>query len=417
MFVPLTLPGERVRARLGSETAEGISAQLVELVASSPQRRSAPCAHFSNPDLCGGCTLQQLDPSAYAEWKREQVRTALRRHGVDDSRVEPVQTAEPGTRRRAVFTARKRDGRVVLGFNERHTHRIIDLQTCLVLEPAIAALLPDLRRALVPALAEGAAAEVAVALLDGGLDVLVTADEAPALAAREALGSFAEAQDIARLSWRTRNESWIEPLAHRRPVAALFGGVPTAVAPGSFLQATASGEQALVREVLDGVGVAPRVVDLFAGAGTFSFPLAAAAGRKVHAVEGDSGAVTALLTAARQSRLAITGERRDLFRDPLRPAELARYDAAVFDPPRAGARAQAEMLAGSDVHTVVAVSCNAATFARDARLLVDGGFELQRVAPVDQFLWSAHIEVVGTFRRWTAAARKTETIVTTRPGA
>jgi 23S rRNA (uracil1939-C5)-methyltransferase len=398
IFVPFTVPGERVRAELGHPTAEGVPARLVEIVEPGRGRRKAPCAHFSNPDLCGGCTLQQLDPAVYAEWKRDQVRAALRRQGLDAAVVEPVRLAEPGSRRRATFAVQKRANRVILGFNERQSHRIVDLQDCPVLDPAITAVLPQLRLALALVLEQGGAADVSVTLLEGGLDVLLFHDRPLTLAAREALANFAHANDVARLSWRNRKGGWTEPLAWRREVAALFGGVPVPVAPGAFLQATASAERALVDAVLDGVGPAQRVVDLFAGSGTFSFPLAAS-GRRVHAVEADGEGVAALTAAAGRSRLQMTAERRDLFRDPLSSADLAAYDAAVLDPPRAGARQQAEMLAQSRLDTVVAVSCNPATFARDARSLTQGGYRLEWVLPVDQFLWSAHIELVGNFKR------------------
>ncbi len=226
----------------------------------------------------------------------------------------------------------------------------------------------------------------------------IVAAAEPDLGARERLAAFADAVDLARLSWRA-GEGPAEPVSQRRPCIVVFGGVPVSVPPGAFLQASAEGEAELVRRVVTAVAGAGRVADLFAGLGTFSLPMAKAAA--VRAVDGDADAVAALRAAANGAGLAgrVTAEARNLFRDPLTAAELARFDAAVFDPPRAGAAAQASELARSGVLTVVGVSCNPVSFARDAASLAGGGYRLDRVTPVDQFLWSEHVELVGVFSR------------------
>jgi 23S rRNA (uracil1939-C5)-methyltransferase len=393
VFVPGTVAGDRVRVRIEGERAGGLAAEVLELLVPGPDRVEPPCPLSGR---CGGCALQHLEDGAYARFKRGQVAAALSRAGLGDVPIGEVLRTPPATRRRATFAAKRAGGRVVLGFNERQSAWIVDVTDCLVLDPAIPAVLGPLRAALEAVLTDGPPLDVSVTVLDGGLDVLVTGGPEPGLAAREVWAAFAEAADLGRLSWRAQERSPAEPLAHRRPLSARFGAVAVPVPPGVFLQPSAEGEAALVaavRSALEGCG---HVADLFAGAGTFTFPLALAG--RVHAVEGDAAAHGALAAAARGVP-AVSAERRDLFRDPLGTAELRRFDGLVFDPPRAGAAAQAAGIAASTVPVVVGVSCNPGTFARDARVLVDGGYVLESVTPVDQFLWSPHVELVAVFRK------------------
>jgi 23S rRNA (uracil1939-C5)-methyltransferase len=228
-----------------------------------------------------------------------------------------------------------------------------------------------------------------------GIDLVLEIDRALDLAARERLAGLAAEADLARLCWR-RPGGTIEILAARREVHVVFDGMPAVFPPGAFLQASLAGEAALIAEVVAGIGEAKTVLDLYAGIGTFSLPMARTA--KVTAMEGDQDAVKAL-AASSKGKVAV--ERRDLARNPPDAATLDRFDAVVFDPPRAGARTVAENLARSKVRTAVAISCNPQTFARDARTLVDGGFRFIRVKPIDQFLWSSHVELVALFRRET----------------
>jgi 23S rRNA (uracil1939-C5)-methyltransferase len=395
VYVPLTVPGDRVRVLLDAPRGDGIAARLLDLLEPGPIRAEPPCPHFG---VCGGCALQHLDDQAYGDWKRAQVVTALARAGLTGIDVAPTVRTPPASRRRATFAAARRGGRVTLGFNERQSHRIADIFGCLVVQRDILALLCPLEDLLAAVLPDGGALDVTVTALEGGLDVLLTGGPEPGLDARERLAAFAESSDIARLSWRRSASSPPEPVAARRPVHIGFGGVAVPIEPGAFLQASAEGEAALVDAVLAAVGDARKVADLFAGLGTFTFPLARRGA--VHAVEGDASAMAALSSAARtlpNVTTNVTVARRDLFDDPLTASELSHFDAVVFDPPRAGAREQSTQIAASGVPTVVAVSCNPATFARDARILTDGGYSLERVTPVDQFVWSAHVELVARF--------------------
>ena len=396
VYVPLTVPGDRVRVLLDAPRGDGIAARLLDLLEPGPIRAEPPCPHFG---VCGGCALQHLDDQAYGDWKRAQVVTALARAGLTGIDVAPTVRTPPASRRRATFAAARRGGRVTLGFNERQSHHIADISGCLVVERDILALLGPLEDLLAAILPDGGALDVTVTALEGGLDVLLTGGPEPGLDARERLAAFAESSDVARLSWRRSASSPPEPVAARRPVHIGFGGVAVPIEPGAFLQASAEGEAALVDAVLAAVGDAWKIADLFAGLGTFTLPLSRRAA--VHAVEGDASAMAALSSAAR-TLPNVTAARRDLFDDPLTASELSRFDAVVFDPPRAGAREQSTQIAASGVPIVVAVSCNPATFARDARILTDGGYRLERVTPVDQFVWSAHVELVA---RFTANAR------------
>jgi len=267
------------------------------------------------------------------------------------------------------------------------------------LTPGLLALLPVLREGLDSVLQENESAQLVLLETETGVDLLLRTRRDPDLAVRQALAALAEAADLARISW-AEPDGPAEPIALRRPPRVTFGGVAVEPPPGGFLQPSLEGEAALTRLVLGSLPAAPaRVLDLYAGCGSFTFPLAERA--RVHAVEGDQAALDALWAAARRADLAgrVGTEARDLARRPLEPSELAGFDCAVFDPPRAGAREQAERIARSELPAAVAVSCNPNTFARDARILVDGGFTLADVTPLDQFPWSGHVELVAGFQR------------------
>ena len=397
VYVPFTAPGDRVRVRLGAKSGEGSAAELVELLA--PGARIAPCCrHFG---ACGGCALQHLDAAAYAEAKESQIAAALRQHGLAAGVIAPLLRLPPGTRRRARFALehpRAGGAAPLAGFHARASHRIVDMQECAVLHPALLALAGALRR-LVPRLwPRGSTGAATATLGDTGIDLLLDLAAPPALAALEDLAGFAEAQDLSRLAWRAPGMEEPVPAAIRRPPRVVFSGVPVGLPAEAFLQASAAAEAALTAEVLAGIGAARRVADLYAGLGTLSFALAMRAA--VHAVEGSRDAAAALAAAAARAGLQrVTTECRDLEARPLSAAELAPFEAVVFDPPRAGAKAQSAALARSAVPRLVAVSCNPASFARDARLLVDGGYRLDRVQPIDQFVWSPHVELVAQFIR------------------
>lgn len=391
IYVLFTAPGDRVRVRLSAAKGE-TRGDLVELLV--PGERVEPrCAHFGT---CGGCTLQHLADDAYAAAKLGWLRGALKQHGLEDIDVAPLRRLAPGTRRRARL-ALARNGETVAGFHGRMSHAIIDLRECHVLHPALVALVVPLRTLAMEILPRRGTAAASLTLGDTGVDVLLELPKAPGLAALEALARFAAAHDLARLSWSADHA--FAPVAQRRPVRAVFAGVAVDLPPDGFLQASSEADAVLSALVLEAIGTPRRIADLYAGVGTFSFALASRA--PVHAVEGDAEAAKALREAASRANRAdrVAVERRNLARRPLAADELARFDAVVFDPPRAGATAQSRTLAASTVPRVVAVSCNPATFARDARILVDGGYTLAHVAPVDSFIWSPHLELVARFER------------------
>ncbi|TWB18786.1 23S rRNA m(5)U-1939 methyltransferase [Nitrospirillum amazonense] len=396
LFVPQTLVGDRLMVRFAQQRGEGWLVEPVSLLAEGPGRADPACRHFG---ICGGCTLQHMDADTYGAWKVEQLRHALSRVGITDLPMAPLARTPPHARRRAVLAAARRGRRLWLGFNERASHRLVDIEECTVLAPRLMALIAPLRSLLLDLLPDEHTLDVALTLLDDGPDVLLVGLPQPDLNALEKLGAFAEAHDLARLSWSKRPGAPAEPIALRRTGVVRFGPVAVSPPAGSFLQASAEGEAALVAEALAGAKGAARIADLFAGSGTLTFPLATLA--PVHAVEGDGPALTALKAAARMAGGGhpVTVERRDLFKEPLSPAELSAYQAVIFDPPRAGAASQAAALAASRVPVVVAISCNPVSFARDAALLLEGGYVLERLVPVDQFLWSPHLEVAARFRR------------------
>ena len=397
LYVPYTVPGDRVRVRVGQARPDGFAGGVVDLLAEGAGRGEAVCRHFG---ICGGCALQHLSVGYYRSWKLELLNKSLARQGIEAKQIRDLIVTPAGSRRRADLTAVRRRNDVVLGFNARLSHQVIDLAECPVLAPEIPALLGPLSQLLYTLLEPADTAEIVILKTDSGLDLLLVTAARLGLKRQEALASFAEFHDLARISRKHPRARGTEVMLARRPVRVWFGGVPVSVPPGAFVQPSIEGESALCNSVLEAVGSARRIADLYAGCGTFALPLAAQ-GCAVHAVEGDEHLVESLQGAVNASagRLRVAVTKRDLDRRPLTPDELRRIEVAIFDPPRAGARAQAEMLASSDVERAVAVSCNPATFARDARILVESGFVLEWIQPVDQFLWSPHLELVAAFSR------------------
>lgn len=395
VFVPYTVPGDRVRAKL---TGSG-RATVLEWLATGPQRQEPPCPHFG-PGKCGGCALQHLADDAYAAWKIERAREALGRAGFPDAPLAPLARTPPRARRRAEFAATVTRQGVAVGFHARASHDIVAISPCPVLVPALEALLPRLREFLADAIAAPATFDILATAADSGIELVFTANLEPDRALRERLAGFADAADLARMAWRRDKQRAADVVVQRRPVRVTFGAIAVDLPPGAFLQASQAGERAIQDAVAAAALGAKRIADLYAGCGSIALALAGPQ-RRLHAVDGDRDMIAALEAAARRAGLGpqVRSEMRDLVRRPLTADELAAFDAVVFDPPREGAAAQAAALAASKVPVIAAVSCDPATFARDARLLAGGGYRLVKLTPVDQFLWSPHLEVVGEFRR------------------
>ncbi len=375
--VPLTAPGDRVAADGSIERG--------------PHYQTPPCLHFPT---CGGCTLQHVDDAAYATYLVERVAGALATQRLKAEIAAPHLSA-PRTRRRASLRAERFGKKILLGFNEGQSRKVVDLAECWILAPELFALLAPLRGLLAELLPDKRTAGVELALADQGIDLLLSGIEAEGLAAIEAINDFAKARGLARLSidGGYGAESRWEP----QPVTVMLGGVAVVLPAGGFLQATADGEAALLAAVREGVGEAKTIADLFAGLGTFALPLST--GARVLAAEGARDAILSLKAAAALAQRPVVADHRDLFRRPYTAAELSRFDAVVLDPPRAGAKEQASELAKAGTKRIAYVSCNPATFARDARILVDGGWRLEWIRPVGQFRWTAHVELAAAFAR------------------
>ena len=402
VFVPLALPGERARVRPGAVRGQGRAADLVEILEPSAERIAPPCRHFG---ACGGCSVQHLAAAAYLDWKRGIVASALERQGIAGSVVEPVAPTPAGDRRRAELAAlrlRGRHGATLLGFHARASNKIVDLAECVVLRPALRNLLEPLREALGQVLEPGGKCDILLTETPVGVDLLITAQMPPRPKQMQALAAFAEASNLARISWASARVG-TEPVAQRVPPAIEIDGIAVALPSGAFLQASAQAEQLMAALVIENLGDLPpraRVADLFAGLGAFALPIAAK-GARVHAVDSAGDALDALMAATGVAGLGgqVTVEARDLSERLLMAADLANYHGVVFDPPRAGAAEVVRQIAASKVPVVVAVSCNPATFARDAATLIAGGYRLVRVTPVDQFVYTGHVELVAGFER------------------
>lgn len=351
-----------------------------------------PCRHFGQ---CGGCQLQHVDEAAYRRFLGDRIRHALAQQGIDAPLMAEPHLSPPGSRRRASLRAMKRQGRVIVGFNEGESHSLVDLAECPVMAPDLFGLVEPLRALMGRLLAERSAAGITLVRCDQGVDVMIGPITADDLGTLEAMTAFAIKHRLARLSV---DRGYGAELAYMSETPTVrLSDVPVALPPAAFLQATEDGEQALIAAVDEATAGARRIVDLFSGLGTFALPLSARA--NVLAVDAAGSAIEALGMAARRHQRPIMAQHRDLFRSPLGPEELARFDAVVLDPPRAGAKAQSEAIARSKVGRVAMVSCNPNSFARDAKTLVDGGYRLTRLRPVGQFRWSIHVELAASFER------------------
>lgn len=371
--VPLTAPGDTI----------GQGGAIVP----GPHRQVPPCRHFPE---CGGCQLQHIDDAAYTGFLVDRIASALAAQGIVGTEIRAPQLSPPRSRRRASLHWGSVRGAIAIGFKAARSHVIVDMRECHILRPELFALVAPLRRLL---RGRGKTGQIAMTLVDGGVDIGIWGAAFEGLEGADALAAFSAEHRIARLSI----DDGFGPQARWEPEPATvtLGGVPVPFPPGGFLQATADGQAALVATVREAVATADSAADLFAGLGTFALSLPG----RVLAVEGARDAALALTAAANRAGRTIAVEHRDLFRRPLTISELARFEAVVLDPPRAGAKEQIAELANSAVPRIAYVSCNPSTFARDARTLCDGGFVLDWIQPVGQFRWSTHVELVGAFVR------------------
>ncbi|MGV6803216.1 MAG: class I SAM-dependent RNA methyltransferase [Ruegeria sp.] len=383
VYAPRTLPGERVSGML-----DGSLLTDIKVLTPSEHRVKPPCRHYKS---CGGCQLQHASDAFVADWKVEVVRNALSAQGLEAD-MRPILTSPAGSRRRATIAVRRTKKGALAGFHGRASGVITEIPDCHLLDPALIAALPVAKALAELGGSRKGVLSVTLTQSTAGLDVSVQGGKPLDGPLELSLAQATEHYGLARLAWDG------EVIAMRHPPAQRFGPATVVPPPGAFLQATKEGEQALTKAVLNIVGSAKRVVDLFAGCGTFSLPLARVA--EVHAVEGEADMTRALDQSWRKSAglKQVTTEARDLFRRPLTPDELVCFDAVVLDPPRAGAEAQVSELAQALRPAIAYVSCNPVTFARDAKTLVQAGYTLEWVQAVDQFRWSSHSELVGSFK-------------------
>ena len=395
-FVPRSLPGEELTVRALGRRGDAVLAEPEAVLRASPDRVEPPCPHFAD---CGGCALQHWADAPYAEWKRAKLAEALARAGFADAPVAPLLRTPPRARRRAdLGLRRRRDGGVALGFHARLGGAVLDLHACEVLDQRLVALFEPLRELLRGLSALRREGSAILNLLDTGPDLLLRTDGALDAAGRSRLAAFAAAHGIPRIAWAAGNGA-PEIAAQHGPVAVRFGDAVVHPPPGAFLQASPVAEAAIRDAVLavlpERLPARAAIAELHAGVGTLTFALAGRA--RVDAFEGVAEAVGALAAAAGRTGARIKAVRRDLARQPLLPAELKPYAAAVLDPPFGGAPEQVPLLARARVPRVVYVSCNPAALARDAKALKAAGYRALSAVPVDQFLWSPHLESVVAF--------------------
>ncbi len=388
IYIPYCLPGERIEAEQDSTHPD--RQRLRNVVEASPDRIDPVCGHFG---VCGGCAIQHWKAEPYRAWKRGLVAAALAQAGID-CKVNDLIDAHGDGRRRVVFHARRNSGGdLLVGFTEPGSHAIVPIGRCPILAPSLDNAL-DAARAIADTLAAtGKPLDIQITAADNGLDVDVRGSGPLDAKTLAALSAVAARHNFARL---TRHR---ELVVMRAPPAVTVGKAMVTLPPGSFTQPTAAGEDALASLVAAHAKKAKHMADLFCGIGPFALKLAEKT--KVSAFDSDEAAIGALAKAAQntQGLKPLTAAARDLFRRPMVAQELRDIDAVVFDPPRQGAQTQSEQLAKSKVPLVIAVSCNAATFARDARILIDGGYTIADVTPVDQFRHTPHVEIVAAFWR------------------
>lgn len=394
IFVANTLPQERVRIKLEDSKNMVKRAELLEIIRPGPTRVKPPCPHFPQ---CGGCRFQHMNDEAYSNYKLGQLQLLFAKERMDTSVFLPAVVTAAGTRRRARLAAKRAaQGALTFGFNEWRSHTVVNVSTCTVLMPELEAFIPTLRDKLTKWLPPNQECDAQITALPDGIDLVLIGGPKLDLDGRQRLGDLAEALGVAHLSWRKWDRSPIEPIAHRSPLTVRYGNTSLAFPPGSFLQATEVGEKALIDFVRDVSGTGVRALDLFCGLGTFGLSLPEA--KNVRFADLDGPAIESLERAAKHNpRFQV--DLRNLIGDPYSASDCDDFDLVVFDPPRGGAKAQTIQLAKSKVPNIVAISCDPPSFMSDAKTLMEGGYKLKALLPVDQFLWSPHMELAAHFAR------------------
>jgi 23S rRNA (uracil1939-C5)-methyltransferase len=397
IYVDRALPGDRIQANIRRDVDGVLRGELVKIVEASPHRVKAPCPNY---DVCGGCTIQHAADEFYRRWKIDIVRDALRKKGLHPGIWRDPVFLPAGGRRRATFTAYKKNNVVTLGHFRRRGDQVTDIASCLIADPAIMELRARLATLLAPILQEGNPATAFIQTVNGQFDIVITGpvgkNGTPDARVRDAIALLAQKSNCDRISWRASLGDPAEIIIEINPLLVRFGNLDVALPPLAFLQPTQAGERALVDAVIAALPQTGKFADLFSGCGTFTGPMLERG--SVDAYESVGPAIRALDKAKGASR-PVKAFRRDLFRNPLRRDEANRYDAIVFDPPRAGAEEQVKNLASANTPVLIGVSCNPATFARDAHILAEGGYRLESLQVVDQFTWSHHVELVAAFAK------------------
>lgn len=394
VYVPFALPGERVRVEETSSKGQECRAKLLDIIDKSPDRQPPSCGYFGQ---CGGCSLQHLKPEVYRRFKKGQMEALLARLCVGQEALRPMVEIGAGGRRRAELKAQVTKGDVALGFYGMRSHALVDVDDCPVLEERLSALIAPLKSCIASLKQPGNVLGAKLTGLEAGAAVLILLRQPPKPADKEKLAAFAQAQALVQLAWET--EGGLQRI-YGGTLSLRFGEATVELPPRAFLQASAAAQTAMISIVMQHLAECRHVADLYAGCGTYSFPLVAV-GVKVHAFEGDADMTVAMENARRhhglEDRLQVS--HRDLYTAPLEALTLKAFDGAVVNPPRGGALPQTEALAASALRRVAMVSCNPASFERDARILLASGFRMETLTPIDQFHWSAHLELVACFVR------------------
>jgi 23S rRNA (uracil1939-C5)-methyltransferase len=391
LFIPKSCAGDRLSVRIVHENRDGAQAQIDEILGWGIDRIIPPCGYF---DRCGGCSLQQLSESSYQAFKTKIFYNAITHAGYNAANAKTV-FLPAATRRRVEFKLAHGGNAVKLALLEPRSHTPVAIDQCLILRPELQALIAPISEALSAEAFSATLYAVSLTLTDSGIDMLLTFRNTD-LATLPPMEGLCKSLGIARISARNRDDAATRTLHTQTPVEMTLGGYAIPLPADAFLQASVEGQALLTEATLAACEGAKSVADLFCGIGTYSFP--ASRKVKIHAVESDATMVAAMQKSIKQHGItSLTAEKRDLFKAPLTAFELNRFDAAIINPPRLGAKAQCEHIAKSTVKTVAMVSCNPATFSRDAKILKSAGFKLQSAQAVDQFVFSPHLEITALF--------------------